>query len=68
MKSPIWRTHLHLKLKVLVLPLPAQNVARDANFNGLLEAVGARPDRTRDQALQRKSHGTERRKRRRRKG
>lgn len=58
-------THLHLKLKVLVLPLPAQNIARDANFHGLLKAVGAHPDRTGDQALHRKSQGTERRKRRR---
>lgn len=45
---------LHLKLKVLVLPLPAEKVTRNANFNGLLEAIGARRERTRDQVLQRK--------------
>lgn len=48
-------THLHLELKVLVLPLSAENVTRNANFNGLLEAGGACPQRTGDQVLQRKS-------------
>lgn len=48
-------THLHLKLKVLVLPLPAENVTRNANFNGLLDTVTAHPRRTRHQVLGRKS-------------
>lgn len=47
------QTHLHLELKVFVLPLPAENVTRNANANGLLEADRIRPDWTRDQVLQR---------------
>lgn len=49
------RTHLHLKLKVLVLALSAEEVARDANFDGLRPTVIARRQRMRDQVLQRKS-------------
>lgn len=59
--NPAEETHLHLELKVLVLPLPAEDVARNANFNGLLKVVGARPGRATDQVLHRKSAGRERR-------
>lgn len=59
-------THLHLELKVLVLPLPAENVTRNANFNGLLKAVRA-PERTRDQVLQMTSPGERKKEKRRRK-
>lgn len=48
--------HLHFKLKVLVLPLPAEEVTRDADPDALLEG-GARPQGTRDQALERKTRG-----------
>ena len=54
------QTHLHLELKVLVLPLPAENVTRNANFNGLLDAVADRPGRTGHQVLQKKSSGQKR--------
>lgn len=57
--NPAEETHLHLELKVLVLPLPAEDVARNANFNGLLKVVGARPGRATDQVLHRKSAGGE---------
>lgn len=59
--NPAEETHLHLELKVLVLPLPAEDVARNANFNGLLKVVGARPGRATDQVLHRKSAGGEKR-------
>lgn len=58
-------THLDLELKVLVLPLPAENVTRNANPNGLLEAVEAGAERTGRPVLRRKAR---RKRRKRRKG
>lgn len=47
----IHHSDLHLELKVLVLPLPAENVTRNANFDGILKAVGARHKRASNQVL-----------------
>lgn len=44
--------HLHFELKVFVLPLPAQEIARNADPDGLPEGAAARPQRTRDQTLE----------------
>lgn len=62
--NPAEETHLHLELKVLVLPLPAEDVARNANFNRLLKDISARPERPTDQVLHRKSAGGRKERRR----
>lgn len=48
-----YSAHLHFKLKMLILPLPAKEITRNADSDRLPKG-GARPQRTRDQVLERK--------------
>lgn len=58
--------HLHFKLKMLILPLPAEEITRNGDSDWLPKG-GARPQRTRDQVLERKQQDGIRGKRERKK-